>query len=526
MDGKGGEPPGPRQKDTSLPGHDIFCTPENSNFLSGTPYSALDPTQREIRLLKVLPDSGSGFVECELLPSAPIAEVRGKYLALSYCAGDPRNTEIILVNGVKCNVFANLCHALTCARHFWTTQPGDEDFLLWADQICINQADLSERSHQVGFMRDIYQSAQQTLICLSTSNTQGKGMKWFIKAFYGDGKRPRRQSRGKPTTNPGDNLTTFWEEVTESPWWTRAWVFQEFMVSAEATFLSGRYHLPWVMTQFALERYLGHEYDRTILHSLIGIMKPQNSTVHFRNPAEAVGIVRVMLKTKAEWDDAYSLPFLLARSQGFKASDDRDRIYAFLGLAHPGYAITPDYSASNTLCHVLTETTKNIILFEDHLNVLSALGTYRRSRRPGLPSWVVDWTRKEVPVDAGRNFNAVKSTPPHRDQAIVSFRETTFPKTFQAATVMEVTGIFATLIPDRNQHPVPRSGESDLIYGNGTTNLEVWYLGELPFALKSESYGYRIIRRVGAFVDGPEILNVPDKREALARATPRVISIF
>ncbi|RSL46216.1 hypothetical protein CEP54_013958 [Fusarium duplospermum] len=179
MDGKEkeSESPGPGQKDRSLPGHDIFCTPENSNFLSKTPYKTLDPTRREIRLLKVLPDSGSGLVECELLPSAPIAELRSKYSALSYCAGNPRNTEIILVNGVKCNVFANLCHALTCARHFWTTKPRDGDFLLWADQICINQADLSERSHQVGFMRDIYQNAQQTLICLSTTNTQGEGMK-------------------------------------------------------------------------------------------------------------------------------------------------------------------------------------------------------------------------------------------------------------------------------------------------------------------------------------------------------------
>ncbi|KAJ4188576.1 hypothetical protein NW767_011864 [Fusarium falciforme] len=230
-----------------------------------------------------------------------------------------------------------------------------------------------------------------------------------------------------------------------------------------------------------------------------------------------------MLKTKAEWDDAYSLPFLLARSQGFKASDDRDRIYAFLGLAHSGYAITPDYSASNTLCHVLTETTKNIILFENRLNVLSALGTYRCSRRPGLPSWVVDWTSVKVPIDASMNFNAVKSTPPHRDQAIVSFKETTFPNTFQAATVMEVTGIFATLIPDLNRCPVFPLVGSDLLYGDGTTNLEVWYLGEFPFALKSESYGYRIIRRVGAFVD---YLQVPSKQEALARAIPRVISIF
>ncbi|KAJ3462185.1 hypothetical protein MRS44_010738 [Fusarium solani] len=525
MDGEGGESPGPRQKDKSLPGHDIFCTPENSNFLSEAPYSALDPTQREIRLLKVLLDSGSGFVECELLPSARIAEVRGKYLALSYCAGDPRNTEIILVNGVKCNVFANLCHALACARHFWTTHPGDEDFLLWADQICINQADLSERSHQVGFMRDIYQSAQQTLICLSTSNSQGKGMKWYIENFYGDGKRPRRQSRGKPTANPGGNLTTFWEEVIESPWWTRAWVFQEFMVSAHATFLSGRYHLPWMMFQFALKRYLGPEDDNSIVQCLNAILKRRESTPHSRDAAEGAGVVRFMLKTKAEWDDTYSLPFLLARSQGSKASDDRDRIYAFLGLAHPGYAITPDYSASNTLCHVLTETTKNIILFENRLNVLSVLGASRCAwGRPGLPSWVVDWTSQGIPelLDIGQHLNAIKSTPPHRDQAIVSFRETTYPKTLQAATVMVAMGIFVRVVTKRDRAYIQPGWRYEIILDD----LEFWYLDQLLFILKCESYGYRIIQRVGVSFDDLLYLDLPERSRALAEGESRAISIF
>jgi hypothetical protein len=165
------------------PGHDIFCTPENSEFLSKVPYQDLSATKREIRLLKILPDSGSGFIECELLPSISLYSAYKQYRALSYCAGDARNTKPVVVNGARCNVFANLHHALTVVRHHWKTYGYQQELLLWVDQICINQANLTERSHQVGFMTDIYRGAKQTFVCLSTSKTEGLGLKWFAELW-------------------------------------------------------------------------------------------------------------------------------------------------------------------------------------------------------------------------------------------------------------------------------------------------------------------------------------------------------
>ncbi|UPK93214.1 hypothetical protein LCI18_004149 [Fusarium solani-melongenae] len=509
MDGKDSESPGPRQKHKSLPGHDIFCTPENSSFLSKTPYKTLDPTRREIRLLRILPDSGSGFVECELLPSAPIAELRGKYWALSYCAGNPRNTEIILVNGVKCNVFANLCHALTCARHFWTTQPGNEDFLLWADQLCINQADLSERSHQVGFMRDIYQSAMETLICLSTQNTQGKGLASLVELYHLQGPRIRFRRWGRPSSPvnelPPRDMAVIWEEIIESPWWSRAWVFQEFMVSADATFLSGYYQMSWAKAWRALEAYIGPKSHPELTFSLKSTFQSRRrpeldddddyddnyDNYVARVAAEAAAKAWFMLQTKAEWEDtAASLVFLLARSRNSKASDDRDRIYAFLGLADPGYAITPDYSASNTTCHVLTETTKNIILFENSLRVLSVLDAPPLARRPGLPSWAVDWTRDGITRSVNTTpIDEMRYTARGEGQAVASFRETTHPETQQVTTIMEVTGVYVKDV----EYAKPRFS---LPWASEYEVLEVWKLrgSACKFFLRRESYGYRIVR--------------------------------
>jgi len=40
-----------------------------------------------------------------------------------------------------------------------------------------------ERSHQVGLMRDIYQSAERVIIFLSTEKCSGRGMAWLLKIY-------------------------------------------------------------------------------------------------------------------------------------------------------------------------------------------------------------------------------------------------------------------------------------------------------------------------------------------------------
>jgi hypothetical protein len=46
---------------------------------------------------------------------------------------------------------------------------------------CIDQSNIGERSHQVSFMREIYKSAEQVLVCLSTEKNNGSGMHWLLR---------------------------------------------------------------------------------------------------------------------------------------------------------------------------------------------------------------------------------------------------------------------------------------------------------------------------------------------------------
>jgi len=158
------------------PGHDIFCTPNNDAFHSSSLYSELDVAQQEIRLVKLWPGTEDDIIECTLLPGAPLLDLQGRYTAPSYCAGSAKNTEPIVLNGTPFNVFANLAHALREVRHLWRSEYGERECILRIDQISINQYDINERSHQVQFMREIYQNAEQVLVCLSIEKVEPEGM--------------------------------------------------------------------------------------------------------------------------------------------------------------------------------------------------------------------------------------------------------------------------------------------------------------------------------------------------------------
>ncbi|KAF4470931.1 Heterokaryon incompatibility 6 OR allele [Fusarium albosuccineum] len=547
-----------------LPGHDIFCTPENSEFYSHMLYNDLDPTRREIRLLKILPDSGSGLIEGELLPKAPVTDLKGQYFALSYCAGDVRQTDAILVNGLKFNVFANLKHALTAAQRFRNKEIGDDDFLLWVDQICIDQSNLPERSHQVGFMRDIYQSARQTLICLSTSEIEGEGMRWLVEL---DQNVPPREddvdsnipigfvapppSWTHPGFSPerfrwqrvenflrdnvwGGNFTDGWIalfDVLKSPWWSRAWVFQELMVSVNAVLMFGHHMMSWKNASYILQ--VCHRVHWFLLSpslrstgSIPGLPSKRLfhrivKHVHGSECREAIKTVAFMIQTKLNWAGEMDIKHLLEYARYCKASDDRDRVYAFLGLADAGYRVIPDYSPDNDVIQVLIETTKNIIIHEDSLNILAQAAAPASRQKDALPSWVADWTRKDVSdvrdLKTGLSRWIDKNEvgiPSLFDQVIgvreesphVSFRDIRHPDSFMMTTALEVRGVFIDTISDKGggrevlEHHRAFPFETTRGYtflSTPVVNLgdEMWWLCGMstPVVLERRAYGYRLI---------------------------------
>ncbi|KAK0614931.1 heterokaryon incompatibility protein-domain-containing protein, partial [Bombardia bombarda] len=121
--------------------------------MSTSLYTPLDASRREIRLLRVSPSrSKTDMVRCALFTAS--LDDKPKYWALSYVWGNAAITTPIYVDDRLFSATVNLEAAL---RHIRGT--GVRELIIWVDAVCINQADLDERSSQVALMGAIYSGA-------------------------------------------------------------------------------------------------------------------------------------------------------------------------------------------------------------------------------------------------------------------------------------------------------------------------------------------------------------------------------
>jgi hypothetical protein len=104
-------------------------------------YTSLNPAKREIRILTVEPGEFSDPLECRLTVAS--LEDPPEYYALSYTWGNARIRRPVSINGKKIMVTPNLDVTLRYSRE------ENQEVVLWADAICINQDDVTEKNHQV-----------------------------------------------------------------------------------------------------------------------------------------------------------------------------------------------------------------------------------------------------------------------------------------------------------------------------------------------------------------------------------------
>lgn len=124
-------------------------------------YVPLDAKSRTIRVLHLQPGTWEDDV-CAELQVASIARVRRRYITISYTWGSEGVARQVLIscNGKPVPISRNLFTALRKLRR------PDHTVLLWADALCINQADPLERTQQVGMMGEIYSNSRETVIWL------------------------------------------------------------------------------------------------------------------------------------------------------------------------------------------------------------------------------------------------------------------------------------------------------------------------------------------------------------------------
>jgi hypothetical protein len=343
-----------------------------------------------IRLIKLLPGEAFAPIECTIFHIPLSQAYLHPYEALSYCWGDQTSKQAIMSNGMCIEVTFNLFTALYYLRR------KDEPRILWVDAICINQADLQERNHQVTLMRDIYGKGNQTTVWLGEeedeSGTAMKLIHHLAEHEYDDIIYAELTFR-KLTTIQSQLAAKFprgfdaFFRLLLRPWFRRVWIVQEVAVSPRSVVLCGDAEASWEQLTGALKL----------------LMKLQ---IHLRYQVAGIGHLNFIDISRQEFVNPADDQLLraLVRHQECQATDPRDKVYALCGLANAfarNPSLIPDYN--RTPEQVYTDLAVCILSQRRSLDLLSVplplqqfgisaqqSGKYQAS----LPSWVPDWSRE------------------------------------------------------------------------------------------------------------------------------------
>ncbi|KIV84541.1 hypothetical protein PV11_00315 [Exophiala sideris] len=376
-------------------------------------YGALDNANNEIRLLALElagdeEDKLSGkLVHVSLEKQLPTD--LNQYNALSYVWGDPKMQKSISIEGHPLMITESLNSALRHMRKLviknrqQSTDTSRWSYW-WIDQICINQADIEERSHQVSLMRRVYKKATTVQVWLGDAI---EGSTTAMEVINRIGKPPLRGPGEKEVRYPTfseEEISEHWGAVRlllERPWWERCWVRQEAALGARTLVSWGE---SCCSLDVISQAVMAVEYAQSLRYNIPGSGDTSDElTISFYQHAANI---RALRKRSHRGSSFVPLPELIISARYCKATDTRDKVFSMLGLADPEvYQIHTDYRLS--LAEVCKTSACEILPRKHGLRLLGACQT--AERKDELPSWVPnfsDW--KYFPfetIDGRHNVN-------------------------------------------------------------------------------------------------------------------------
>ncbi|KFA47355.1 hypothetical protein S40293_07612 [Stachybotrys chartarum IBT 40293] len=381
--------------------------PSNSPFRYQTPLYGSRVSQT-VRLIHLYPEKGYSPLACSLrhvsLHDDP------QFDAISYCWGTQEPTRAILCNGSPLWITQNLHDALCQFR-----SPTHE-VSLWADAICINQADPEEKNEQVPLMGSIYGRASNVKVWLGRDEGYAESTKAAVTELV----RLQRYHAAKHNIPPEELYVPTSESwaramngatvdldkhagaflrLVGNPYFSRAWVIQEVALSrGRAQLYSGSTTFPWLDFVDALFFAVHCDVANTLMSSKDKAM--------YRALNRVAALAQTTAVVRASGGKGVGMLWLLHTNRSAAATDPRDKVYAILGLANnedPGGGptalfITPDYRIDTAV--LFQQVAEKFLARFPQLSILSGAGNFGddNERIPGLPSWVHDWSHATMSV--------------------------------------------------------------------------------------------------------------------------------
>lgn len=270
------------------------------------------------------------------------------YYALSYVWGQEPQIHQIQINDKGVMIRPNLFQALQRLRERYRDQPR----YVWIDSLCINQADLDEKSIQVGRMAEIYQKAKRVHIWLGEEDFVSNSAMTLVHQIAGGGFN--WHSKWRETYK----LTAL-DQFLGRPWFRRRWIVQEAAFSVRSIVICGGKSTPldslaYTVRLVRIRLSTGSSTTNTWSRNV-----PPNDIypAFYDSPAMRLFALIDYVFQRSESGDIIGrrlhLETLVDMSTFCETSNQRDTIYALLSLAkeqeilsmsQPAYSLVVDYN--------------------------------------------------------------------------------------------------------------------------------------------------------------------------------------
>ncbi|KAF2249287.1 HET-domain-containing protein, partial [Trematosphaeria pertusa] len=210
---------------------------------------------------------------------------------------------------------------------------------LWVDAVCINQEDTDEKSRQVRAMSEIYRRARQVIAWVGEDYDDASKVLLFftknIEEFWRVDSMIGGFERAIYLDSDPGAIETLEKSICETfgrrdlaairkiflrPWFKRRWIIQEVALAAKPIIRCGSTTMGF--------------FDFALCANIINLFYEQREG-HVFDPRCMMDdhITSILQSLAAHQDSRFPILELLHTYHAAQCSDDRDRIYALLGLS-------------------------------------------------------------------------------------------------------------------------------------------------------------------------------------------------
>ncbi|KAH4195711.1 hypothetical protein HBI80_123130 [Parastagonospora nodorum] len=358
---------------------------------------------QEIRLLEIYPSTiAHDDLECRLFRITLDSTHAHPYEALSYTWGDQVMRTDIVCNDQRVSITSNLSVALKKIRLQHKSR------FIWADGICINQDDSSDKNCQIPLMGKIYSIADRVVVWLGDYELCQSLQDVKTVGLIAEGFRMNSEEGGihdislkeyskmvVPNEYTGGVTQEFLKHLYARGWFSRVWCIQEIALARDAVMLWGELELSWVdvgqiatwLSQIQPVRAL--EFDESAFYADID---NENADRMYQIQRKRQGLLETL-------DDCRS----------FQATDPRDKVYGILALVEPieeASDLCVDYNKD--VGEVYADVVIAILRRHSDLNILAYIDHGSEYRSDGsFTSWSPQWNN----TNAGLRYFPASGSP-------------------------------------------------------------------------------------------------------------------